>query len=79
VYRPSKVFIIFAFKNIIYENIFFNEFIYAVVYNLAEMRLETMARVETENELTRQYNKNTFSISKQKLQICFTRGLQTVE
>ena len=53
---------------------------YAIlVYNLAEMGLETMAkRVEEKDKHTRKYNKNTFSISKQKLQLCFTRGLQKV-
>ncbi|PKY16229.1 hypothetical protein RhiirB3_480626 [Rhizophagus irregularis] len=50
------------------------------VYNLAEMKLETMAkRVEKKDKHIRRYNKNTFSISKQKLQLCFTRGLQSIK
>ena len=50
------------------------------VYNLAEMKLETMAkRVEEKDKHTRRYNKNVFSISKQRLQLCFTRGLQSVK
>ena len=51
----------------------------SIVYNLAEMKLETTARFEEKVKHTRKYNKNTFSISKQKLQLCFTRGLQLVK
>jgi len=44
------------------------------------MRLETMTkRVESKDKHTRKYNKNNFSISKQRLQLCFTRGLQSVK
>lgn len=44
------------------------------------MKLETMAkRIENKDKHIRRYNKNTFSISKQKLQLCFTRGLQSIK
>ena len=44
------------------------------------MTLETTARkVEEKDKHTRKYNKNTFSISNQKSQLCFTRGLQLVK
>ncbi|RIA86148.1 hypothetical protein C1645_856694 [Glomus cerebriforme] len=51
-----------------------------IFYNLAEMKLETMAkRIEKKDKHIRKHHKNTFSISKQKLQLCFTRGLQTIK
>ncbi|RIA87165.1 hypothetical protein C1645_828188 [Glomus cerebriforme] len=51
------------------------------VYNLAKMKLETITkRVENSNDkLLRRYNRNVFAISKKKLQLCFTRGLQSVK
>ncbi|GBC14221.2 hypothetical protein GLOIN_2v1773284 [Rhizophagus irregularis DAOM 181602=DAOM 197198] len=44
------------------------------VYGLAKMKLETITkRVEnSQNKLTRKYNRNIFSISKNKLYLCFT-------
>ena len=54
----------------------FNEFIlHAIVYDLAEMRLETMAKMV---EIIERYHKNIFSISNHKL-LCFTRGLHSVK
>ncbi|RIA86143.1 hypothetical protein C1645_829709 [Glomus cerebriforme] len=50
------------------------------VYNLAKMKIETtIRRVETKDKHIRQYNNNTFSISKQKLQFVFTRGLRSIK
>ncbi|CAB4410715.1 unnamed protein product [Rhizophagus irregularis] len=50
------------------------------VYGLAKMKLETITkRVEnSQNKLTRKYNRNIFSVSKNKLYLCFTRGIQSV-
>ncbi|CAG8705421.1 11362_t:CDS:10, partial [Funneliformis caledonium] len=50
-----------------------------VVYDLADMKLESSAkRIESNNNVIRKYNRNSFSIDRQKLQLCFTRG-QSVE
>src|SRR5947208_8542611 len=63
-----------------YYIIYFFTNMTSIVYNLAEMKLETTTkRVEERDRHTRKYNKNTFSINKQKSQLCFTRGLQTVK
>ncbi|PKC65789.1 hypothetical protein RhiirA1_536078, partial [Rhizophagus irregularis] len=50
------------------------------VYGLAKMKLETITkRVEnSQNKLTRKYNRNIFSVSKNKLYLCFTRRIQSV-
>jgi hypothetical protein len=52
-----------------------------LVYGLEKMKLETITkRVEnSQDKLTRKYNRNIFSISKNKLYLCFTRGLQSVK
>ncbi len=43
------------------------------------MQLESSAnRVENKEKHIRKYNKKCYSVDKQKLQLCFTRG-QTVE
>ncbi|CAB4466944.1 unnamed protein product [Rhizophagus irregularis] len=51
------------------------------VYGLAKMKLETITkRVEnSQNKLTRKYNRNIFSVSKNKLYLCFTRRIQSVK
>ncbi|CAB4387556.1 unnamed protein product [Rhizophagus irregularis] len=51
------------------------------VYGLAKMKLETITkRVEnSQDKLTRKYNRNIFSVSKNKLYLCFTRGIQSVK
>ncbi|RGB26855.1 hypothetical protein C1646_769875 [Rhizophagus diaphanus] len=51
------------------------------VYNLEKMKLETITiRIENSQEkLIRKYNRNHFSISKNKQLLCFTRGLQSVK
>ncbi|PKY63294.1 hypothetical protein RhiirA4_491719, partial [Rhizophagus irregularis] len=33
----------------------------------------------SQNKLTRKYNRNIFSVSKNKLYLCFTRGIQSVK
>ncbi|CAI2173626.1 3244_t:CDS:10 [Funneliformis geosporum] len=49
------------------------------VYDLANMKLESSAkRIVSNDNCIKKYNRNTFSIDKQKLQLCFTRG-QSVE
>ncbi|CAI2181778.1 17756_t:CDS:10 [Funneliformis geosporum] len=49
------------------------------VYNLVEMELEiTSNRVETEHVQLKEYHKNHFLISGQKLQFCFTKGHYSV-
>ncbi|CAB4389931.1 unnamed protein product [Rhizophagus irregularis] len=48
------------------------------VYNLAKMELETTAkRVEDKEKYVKQYNYDTFSVS--KLQLCFTRGINIIK
>ncbi|CAB4463688.1 unnamed protein product [Rhizophagus irregularis] len=51
------------------------------VYNLGKMKLDNITiRVEnSQDKLTRKYNRNNFSISKNKQLLCFTRGLQSVK
>ncbi|PKC06601.1 hypothetical protein RhiirA5_501267 [Rhizophagus irregularis] len=51
------------------------------VYGLAKMKLATITkRVEnSQNKLTRKYNRNIFSVSKNKLYLCFTRRIQSVK
>ncbi len=44
------------------------------------MKLENRAkRVENKDKRIRQSDRNSFSVSKQKLQFCFTRGFQSIE
>ncbi|RIA86146.1 hypothetical protein C1645_829712 [Glomus cerebriforme] len=50
------------------------------VYDLIKMKLETIAkRVENKDKHIRRYNSNVFSICNKKLQLCFTRGLQSIK
>ncbi|PKY45737.1 hypothetical protein RhiirA4_542826 [Rhizophagus irregularis] len=51
------------------------------VYDLAKMKLETITkRIENSHyKFARKYNRNNFSISGNKLHLCFTRGLQSVK
>ncbi|RGB26308.1 hypothetical protein C1646_770586 [Rhizophagus diaphanus] len=50
------------------------------VYDLEKMKLEATIRVEdSQDKLIREYNRNNFSISKNKQLLCFTQGLQTVK
>ncbi|CAB5370448.1 unnamed protein product [Rhizophagus irregularis] len=51
------------------------------VYDLAKMKLETITkRIENSHyKFARKYNRNNFSISENKLHLCFTRGLQSVK
>ncbi|GES84550.1 hypothetical protein GLOIN_2v1838566 [Rhizophagus clarus] len=51
------------------------------IYDLAKMKLETFTkRIEKSHyKFTRKYNRNNFSISENKLHLCFTRGLQSVK
>ncbi|CAB4387635.1 unnamed protein product [Rhizophagus irregularis] len=50
------------------------------VYDLIKMKHVTMAkRTENRDKHLRKYNKYTFSVSKQKLQFCFTRGLHSIK
>ncbi|PKY30080.1 hypothetical protein RhiirB3_485423 [Rhizophagus irregularis] len=47
------------------------------VYDLTKMRLETTAkRVEDKNKFVKQYNFDTFAVS--RLQLCFTRGIRYI-
>jgi len=44
------------------------------------MKLITMAKkTENKDNHLRKYHKNIFSVSKQKLQFCFTRGLHSTK
>jgi hypothetical protein len=54
---------------------------FLLVYDLAKMKLETFTkRIEnSHHKFTRKYNKNNFSISENKVHLCFTRGLQSVK
>ncbi|RGB26309.1 hypothetical protein C1646_770587 [Rhizophagus diaphanus] len=51
------------------------------VYNLEKMKLETITiRIKnSQDKLIRKYNRNNFSISKNKQLLCFTRGFQYVK
>jgi hypothetical protein len=45
------------------------------------MKLETAAKiVKNKDKLTKEYdNENNFTISKNKLQLCFTRGFHSIK
>ncbi|RGB23908.1 hypothetical protein C1646_773828 [Rhizophagus diaphanus] len=51
------------------------------VYDLTTMKLDTITkRVEkSQDKLLRRYNRNVYSISMNKSQLCFTRGLRSVK
>ncbi|CAG8584837.1 21565_t:CDS:10 [Rhizophagus irregularis] len=51
------------------------------VYDLAEMKLETAAKiVKNKDRRMKKYdNKNDFTISKNKLQLCYTRGFHSIK
>ncbi|RIA85127.1 hypothetical protein C1645_879508 [Glomus cerebriforme] len=50
------------------------------VCNLAEMKFETEAKiVKNKDKHIKKYNKNNFTISKNKLQLCYTRGLHSIK
>ncbi|GBC04565.1 hypothetical protein RclHR1_05740007 [Rhizophagus clarus] len=49
------------------------------VYDLIQMKQVTMAKRTENRDHLKKYNKYTFSVSKQKLQFCFTRGLHTIK
>jgi hypothetical protein len=51
---------------------------FAIVYDLADMKLKTATkRIERGDKHLRRYNQNNFSVS--KLQLCFTRGANSIK